>query len=203
MTHTFHASILREYDVRGIVGDTLSEEDALALGRSYGALAASEGAKRIAVGRDGRTHSPELQAALIEGLTASGLDVVNIGMGPSPMLYFATATLGVDGGIQVTGSHNPADYNGFKMLLNGRSVFGEEIQALGRRSTAADWCEGQGKVENAFVEDTYVDRLLQDIEPGHFRVGWDAGNGAGGPVLEKLLKRLPGEHYAIFTDVDG
>jgi phosphomannomutase len=203
MTHTFHASILREYDVRGIVGDTLSEKDARALGRSYGALAVSEGAKRIAVGRDGRTHSPELQAALIEGLTQSGLDVVNVGMGPSPMLYFATATLGVDGGIQVTGSHNPADYNGFKMLLNGRSVFGEEIQALGRRSTAADWCEGEGKVEEADIVEAYVDRLLQDIEPGNFRVGWDAGNGAGGPVLEKVLKRLPGEHHAIFTDVDG
>ena len=103
MTHTFHASIRREYDVRGIVGDTLSEKDARALGRSYGALATTEGARRIAVGRDGRTHSPELQDALIEGLTQSGLDVVNVGMGPSPMLYFAAATLEVDGGIQVTG----------------------------------------------------------------------------------------------------
>ena len=113
MSHTFHPSILREYDVRGIVGDTLHEADARALGRSYAALALSEGAKRIAVGRDGRLHSPELQAALIDGLTQSGLDVVQVGMGPSPMLYFAVSTLGVDGGIQVTGSHNPADYNGF------------------------------------------------------------------------------------------
>ena len=93
MTHTFHASILREYDVRGIVGDTLSEADALALGRGYAALAREEGAARIAVGRDGRTHSPEMEAALVDGLTTGGLDVVRIGMGPSPMLYFATATL--------------------------------------------------------------------------------------------------------------
>ncbi len=127
MTHQFHPSILREYDVRGIVGDTLSEADAYALGRGYAALAQEEGARRIAVGRDGRTHSPMLEAALVEGLTQGGLDVVRIGEGPSPMLYFAAATLGVDGGIQVTGSHNPADYNGFKMLLNGRSIFGAEI----------------------------------------------------------------------------
>ena len=107
----------------------------------------SEGAKRVAVGRDGRTHSPELEAALVEGLTEGGLDVVRIGMGPSPMLYFAVATLDVHGGIQVTGSHNPADYNGFKMLLNGRSVFGAEIQDLGRRAAEGDWSEGEGKVE--------------------------------------------------------
>jgi phosphomannomutase len=109
----------------------------------------------------------------------------------------------VDGGIQVTGSHNPADYNGFKMLLNGRSVFGQEIQALGRRSVAAEWCEGEGKVEEADVLDAYVDRLVEDFQGGEYRIGWDAGNGAGGPVLEKLIKRLPGEHHAIYMDVDG
>ena len=203
MTHNFHPSILREYDVRGIVGDTLSEVDARALGRSYGALAIAEGARRIAVGRDGRSHSPELEAALIGGLTASGLDVVRVGMGPSPMLYFATATLGVDGGIQVTGSHNPADYNGFKMLLNGGSVFGEEIQALGRRAAAADWAQGEGEVEDADIIDAYVERLVQDFQGGEFRIGWDAGNGAAGPALEKLIQRLPGEHHAILTEVDG
>ncbi|MEO7634766.1 MAG: phosphomannomutase, partial [Sphingomicrobium sp.] len=203
MTHKFHPSILREYDVRGIVGDTLSAADARALGRSYGALAIGEGARRIAVGRDGRTHSPELEAALIDGLTASGLDVVRIGMGPSPMLYFATATLGVDGGIQVTGSHNPADYNGFKMLLNGRSVFGEEIQALGARAAAADWVEGDGSVTDADVLDAYVARVTDDFQGGTFNVGWDAGNGAAGPALEKLIKHLPGEHHAIFTEVIG
>ena len=151
MTHIFNPSILREYDIRGIVGDTLTEADAYALGRGYAALATEEGARRIAVGRDGRTHSPMLEAALIRGLTEGGLDVVRIGMGPSPMLYFATHALDVDGGIQVTGSHNPADYNGFKMLLKGRSVFGEEIQALGRRCAAGEWSEGEGKVEDADV----------------------------------------------------
>ena len=203
MSHQFHASILREYDVRGIVGDTLSEADAFALGRGYAALAREEGATRVAVGRDGRTHSPEMEAALIEGLTRGGLDVVRIGMGPSPMLYFATATLGVDGGIQVTGSHNPADYNGFKLLLKSRSVYGEEIQALGRRCAAGDYSEGEGKVEEADVLDAYVDRLVEDFQGGTFRIGWDAGNGAAGPALERLVKRLPGEHHTIFTEVDG
>src|SRR5687767_1795538 len=203
MSHSFHSSILREYDIRGIVGDTLTDADAYALGRSYAALATEEGARRVAVGRDGRTHSPELESALVEGLTRGGLDVVRIGMGPSPMLYFATATLGVDGGIQVTGSHNPADFNGFKMLLKGRSVFGEEIQALGRRAAAGEWCEGSGAVEEAEVAEAYADRLVEDFAGGQFRIGWDAGNGAAGPVLEMLVQRLPGEHHTIFTQVDG
>ena len=203
MTHRFNPTILREYDVRGIVGDTLTGADAYALGRGYAAIATEEGAKRIAVGRDGRSHSPDLEAELVRGLTEGGLDVVRIGMGPSPMLYFATYHLGVDGGIQVTGSHNPSDYNGFKLLLKARSVFGEEIQALGRRCAAGEWSEGEGRVEDADVIDAYVDRLVKDFQGGAFRVGWDAGNGAGGPVLEKLIERLPGEHHAIFTDIDG
>ena len=203
MTHIFHPSILREYDVRGIVGDTLSEADARALGRSYAALALSEGAKRVAVGRDGRLHSPDLEAALIDGITSSGLDVVQVGMGPSPMLYFAVATLGVDGGVQVTGSHNPADYNGFKMLLNGRSVFGEEIKALGRRAEVADWVEGIGEITEADVIPAYLDALLKGFDGGAYRIGWDNGNGAGGEILDRLLERLPGEHHTLYTEVDG
>lgn len=203
MSHQFHRTILREYDVRGIVGSTLTADDARALGRSYAALAVSEGSTKVAVGRDGRTHSPELEAALIEGLTTGGLDVVRVGMGPSPMLYFAVATLDVQGGIQVTGSHNPADYNGFKMLLNGRSVFGEEIQDLGRRAAEGDWSEGRGEISQASVLDAYVEAILKGFDGKAYRVGWDAGNGAGGPIVERLIQRLPGEHFAIYTDVDG
>jgi phosphomannomutase len=203
MTHNFNRTILREYDVRGIVGQTLTAEDAYALGRSYAALAVSEGARRVAVGRDGRTHSPEMEAALVRGLTEGGLDVVRIGMGPSPMLYFAVATLDVDGGIQVTGSHNPADYNGFKLLLNGRSVFGAEIQDLGRRAAEGDWSRGQGTVEEADVVDAYVDALVKRFDGKAYRIGWDAGNGAAGPILEKLVQRLPGEHHTLYTEVDG
>src|SRR5919206_572248 len=147
MSHTFNPTILREYDVRGIVGDTLTEADAYALGRTYAALAREEGARRVAVGRDGRTHSGMLEAELIRGLNEGGLDVLQIGMGPSPMLYFATHYLDVEGGLQVTGSHNPAEYNGFKLLLKGRSLFGAEIQEIGRRALAGSWSEGNGIVE--------------------------------------------------------
>ena len=203
MTHQFHPSILREYDVRGIVGDTLSEADAYALGRTFAAEARDRGARRIAVGRDGRTHSPMLEAALVRGLTEGGIDVVRIGMGPSPMLYFATHHLDVDGGIQVTGSHNPADYNGFKMLIDDVSVHGAAIQSLGSRSAAGQWSEGQGQVEEVDIVRAYVDRLVKDFHGGEFRIGWDAGNGAAGPVLDMLIDRLPGEHRAILTEVDG
>jgi len=203
MTHKFNRTILREYDIRGIVGDTLTEADAYALGRTYAALATDEGTKRIAVGRDGRTHSGMLEAALIRGLTESGIDVMQIGMGPSPMLYFATHYLDVDGGIQVTGSHNPANYNGFKLLLKGRSVFGEEIQGIGRRSAAGDWKDGRGSVEEVDIREAYANRLLEGFSGKPFRIGWDAGNGAAGPILDMLVERLPGQNYTIFTKVDG
>jgi phosphomannomutase len=203
MTHKFNPTILREYDIRGIVGTTLTEADAYALGRTYAALARDEGARRIAVGRDGRTHSGMLEAALVRGLIEGGVDAVLTGMGPSPMLYFATHYLDVDGGIQVTGSHNPSDYNGFKLLLKGRSVFGAEIQALGRRALAGDWTDGNGTTEEVDIREAYVDRLLQGFSGKGYRVGWDAGNGAAGPILDMLVERLPGQHHAIFTQVDG
>ena len=203
MTHRFNPTILREYDIRGIVGDTLTEHDAYALGRTYAAIALDEDARRIAVGRDGRTHSGMLEAALIRGLTDGGIEVVQIGMGPSPMLYFATHYLDVDGGLQVTGSHNPADYNGFKLLLKGRSVFGAEIQGLGRRSAAGEWTDGDGSVEEVDVREAYVNRLLEGFSGKPFRIGWDAGNGAAGPILDMLVERLPGQHFTIYTNVDG
>ncbi|HEY6048420.1 MAG TPA: phosphomannomutase/phosphoglucomutase [Sphingomicrobium sp.] len=203
MTHQFNPTILREYDIRGIVGDTLTEADAYALGRTYAALARDEGAHRAAVGRDGRMHSGMLEAELIRGLTEGGLDVMQIGMGPSPMLYFATHYLDVDGGLQVTGSHNPAEYNGFKLLLKGRSLFGVEIQEIGRRSAAGRWSVGSGSVEEVDIREAYVNRLLEGFSGAAFRIGWDAGNGAAGPVLDMMVERLPGHHHVIFSQVDG
>src|SRR3569623_1634578 len=203
MSHSFNPTILREYDIRGIVGDTLTEDDAYALGRTYAALARDEEARRIAVGRDGRTHSGMLQAALARGLTEGGIDAVLIGMGPSPMRYFSTYYLDVDGGIQVTGSHNPADYNGFKLLLKGRSVFGQEIQGIGQRAAAGHWSSGNGTTEQVDIREAYVERLLEGYSGKPFHVGWDAGNGAGVPILDMLLDRLPGQHHAIYTEVDG
>jgi phosphomannomutase len=205
MAHRFDPTSLREYDIRGIVGEALGPDDARAIGRGFATLLRRSGGKRVAVGRDGRLSSPTLEAALIEGLTASGCDVVRIGMGPTPMLYYAEATLEVDGGIQITGSHNPGNYNGFKMVFEHRPFFGEDIQKIGRLAAEGDWDDGDGSetVTDAEVLDLYVDRLMAGYAGGAYRVGWDTGNGAAGPVIEKLVKMLPGEHHTIFTEVDG
>ncbi len=203
MTHRLNPTSLREYDIRGIVGETLGDADAYAVGRTFGTLIRRSGGTRVAVGRDGRLSSPALEAELVRGLTTSGVDVVRIGLGPTPMLYFAEAELEVDGGIQITGSHNPGHYNGFKMVFFGSAFFGQDIQKLGRMAAEADWEEGSGTVSDADVMDMYVDRLLQNFDGQAFRIGWDAGNGAAGPVLERLVKRLPGEHHTLFTEVDG
>ena len=203
MTHIFDPTSLREYDIRGIVGKSLGTADATAIGRGFATRVRRAGGTRVAVGYDGRTSSPELEAALVGGLTAGGVDVVRVGMGPTPMLYYAEATLEVDGGIQITGSHNPAEYNGFKMVLQHKPFFGADIQDLAKLAAEGDWEEGEGTVSDYFIEDDYVGRLMAGYAGGAYRIGWDAGNGAAGPVIEKLVKLLPGEHHTIFTDVDG
>lgn len=203
MTHQFDRTALREYDIRGIVGKTLNAEDATAIGRGFATRLRRAGGTRVAVGYDGRKTSVALEEALVAGLTASGVDVVRVGMGPTPMLYYAEATLDVDGGIQITGSHNPAEYNGFKMVLQHRPFFGADIQDLARLAESGDWENGAGNVETVDIIDRYVERLMQGFTGGTYRIGWDAGNGAAGPVIEKLVKLLPGEHHLLFTDVDG
>jgi phosphomannomutase len=203
MSHRFNPTSLREYDIRGVVGETLDGDDAEAVGRTFGTVVRRSGGRRVAVGRDGRDSSPEFEARLVEGLTKSGCDAVRIGLGPTAMLYYAEAELGVDAGIQITGSHNPADYNGFKMVLGHAAFFGERIQQLGRMAAAGDWEEGSGSVADEAVVDRYVDRLLRDFDARPFRIGWDAGNGAGGPIVERIVERLPGEHFTLYTDVDG
>ncbi|MFK4004813.1 phosphoglucomutase/phosphomannomutase PgmG [Qipengyuania sp. NPDC077563] len=210
MTHAFHSTVLREYDIRGIIGETLGADDARAIGRTFGSMLREKGGNKVAVGYDGRRSSPMLEHALVEGLTASGCDVVRIGLGATPMLYYAEASdQSVDGGIQITGSHNPPNYNGFKMVFQGRPFFGSDIQELGRRSAAGEWSDGAGDVEERDILDEYVERMLQAIAGvdtaalAGMRIGWDAGNGAAGPALEKLAARLPGEHHLLYTDVDG
>ncbi|MCZ6522645.1 MAG: phosphomannomutase, partial [Alphaproteobacteria bacterium] len=129
--HRFDPTILREYDIRGVVGETLTPADAEALGRAFGTLVVREGGRRVALGYDGRLSSPELESALAAGLFACGLTVSRIGLGPTPMLYFAVHRLEADGGLMVTGSHNPPDHNGFKLMLGTRTLYGADIQALG------------------------------------------------------------------------
>ncbi|BAV65253.1 phosphoglucomutase/phosphomannomutase PgmG [Sphingobium cloacae] len=203
MAHRFHPSLLREYDMRGVVGETLGGADAYAVGRTFGTLAARAGGSAVAVGRDGRLSSPMLERALVRGLTDSGVDVLRIGLGATPMLYFAEAERDVIGGIQITGSHNPRDHNGFKLVFQHRPFFGEAIQQLGAMAAAGDWSEGAGEAETIDLLDAYVARLMQGFDGAAFRIGWDAGNGAAGPAVEKLTQLLPGEHHLLFTDVDG
>jgi len=215
MKHDFHPTVLREYDIRGIIGETLGADDARAIGRGFGTLLRNdlEGMDRppmVAVGYDGRVSSPMLEHALVEGLTSSGCNVRKIGMGPTPMLYYAEASAEeLDGGIQITGSHNPANYNGFKMVFRGRPFFGADIQRLGEMAAQGDWIDGAGSVESVDIVEEYVERLLTALDGVDrsalegLKVGWDAGNGAAGPALELLAKRLPGEHHLLFTEVDG
>ena len=203
MSHSFHPTTLREYDIRGIIGETLGEADAYAIGRGFGTLIARAGGSRVVVGYDGRISSPILEAALVKGLNESGIHAVRVGEGPTPMLYYAECVLEVDGGIQITGSHNPANYNGFKMVFQHAPFFGQDIQRLGTMAAAGDWLDGSAGSEHVEIMDRYVARLVEGFDGGAYRIGWNAGNGAAGPALEKLVKLLPGEHYTLFTDVDG
>ncbi|MDZ3832107.1 MAG: phosphomannomutase/phosphoglucomutase [Sphingopyxis sp.] len=203
MSHVFHPTMLREYDIRGVVGDTLSDADAYAIGRSFATLIVRAGGRRVAVGYDGRLSSPMLEAALVRGINEAGVDALRVGLGPTPMLYYAASTEEVDGGIQITGSHNPPDYNGFKMVFQGRPFFGADIQAIGTMAAAGDWESGTGHADSIDIVDAYVDRLVEGFAGGAYRIGWDAGNGAAGTVIEKLTARLPGEHHLLFTDIDG
>jgi phosphomannomutase len=202
--HRFHPTILREYDIRGIVGETLSPADARVVGRTFATIVRRTGGRRICVGRDGRLSSPELARAVIEGVRAAGVDVVSLGLGPTPMTYFAVHELDTDGGIQVTGSHNPPSHNGFKMMLGKASFFGERIRELGRMAEAGDWEAGEGRIEEVELLDRYVDRLARDYHGTRpLDVVWDAGNGAAGPAMAALAGRLPGRHHCLFAEVDG
>ncbi|WP_193369817.1 phosphoglucomutase/phosphomannomutase PgmG [Pelagibius marinus] len=202
--YNFHSSLLREYDLRGVVGETLSAADAWALGRAFGSLARRRGAGAIAVGYDGRHSSPMLAKTLTAGLAASGIDVIDIGRVPTPMLYLASHILDVDGGVMVTGSHNPPSYNGFKLALNGAPFFGTDIQELGRIAATAEFENGRGGSESISVFDAYVARVLEDVTGSRpLKVAWDAGNGAMGEAMSAVASRLPGRHILLNERIDG
>jgi phosphomannomutase len=201
---TLDPTILREYDIRGIVGETLDADDVRAIGRGFGTLVRRGGGTTAAVGYDGRLTSPAFEAALTDGLVQCGLNVTRIGLGPSPMLYFATHTLPADAGIMITGSHNPPEYNGIKLVLGGHSFHGAQIQDLGHLIAAGDFVSGAGQAEEKSVTAAYVDRLAQDYAGTKpLTVAWDNGNGAAGEVLEALVARLPGRHVLLNETIDG
>jgi phosphomannomutase len=198
-------SIFKAYDVRGIVPSTLNEEVAEALGQAFGTMALAEGEKCVAVGRDGRLSGPSLSAALVRGLASTGIDVVDVGMVTTPMLYFAANTV-CNSGIQVTGSHNPKDYNGFKMVLAGRAIYGDEIQQLRKRMETGDVKKGgqPGHVRNVNVLGPYRDRIVSDVKLARpMKIVVDSGNGIAGASAPEIFRALGCEVIELFSQVDG
>jgi phosphomannomutase len=205
-THRFDPTTLREYDIRGIVGKTLHPADAFAIGRAFGSIISRAGGRTVAVGYDGRLSSPELERPLVDGLKASGMEVLRCGRGPTPMLYFTATTKNTDGAVMVTGSHNPPDYNGFKMMLGRKPFYGPQIQRIGVMTASGDVVpEEQGSEREVSVASDYIARLISDWDGGDraLDVVWDNGNGAAGEVLQRLVPALPGRHVVLNGEIDG
>ncbi|MGK6307459.1 phosphomannomutase/phosphoglucomutase [Variovorax sp. DT-64] len=198
------ASIFKAYDIRGVVPTTLDAEVAEALGKAFGSAARAAGEKAVAIGRDGRLSGPALAEALIRGLMATGIEVIDVGAVTTPMLYFAAHTL-ANSGIQVTGSHNPKDYNGFKMVLAGRAIYGEEIQGL-RRVMEADSAKlaPGGSVRKADVTEAYTKRIVEDIKLARpIKIVVDSGNGIAGASAPAILRAIGCEVTELYSEVDG
>jgi phosphomannomutase/phosphoglucomutase len=196
--------IFKAYDIRGIVGKTLTADAARSIGLALGSEARERGLKTIVVGRDGRLSGPELVDALAAGITAAGVDVIDIGCVPTPVTYFAAHHLDVGSCVSVTGSHNPPDYNGFKMVLGGETLFGDLIQDLRRRIEAGRFAQGRGKITRADVLKAYVERIVGDVKLARpMKIVVDCGNGVAGAIAPELFRRLGCEVQELFCEVDG
>ncbi|WP_298604204.1 phosphomannomutase/phosphoglucomutase [Zoogloea sp.] len=198
--------IFKAYDIRGIVDKTLTVEAVRAIGHALGSEAVARGQQAIAVGRDGRLSGPALAGALADGIRAAGVDVIDVGCVPTPLTYFAAYELGTNSCVSVTGSHNPPDYNGLKMVLGGQTLFGELIQALRQRIIDGNLVTAAtpGKLTQADVVPAYVDKILGDVKLSRpMKVVMDCGNGVAGAVAPELFKRLGCELVELFCEVDG
>jgi phosphomannomutase/phosphoglucomutase len=198
--------IFKAYDIRGIVDKTLTAEAVRAIGHALGSEAVARGQKAIAVGRDGRLSGPELAGALSDGIRAAGVDVVDVGCVPTPLTYFAAYELGTNSCVSVTGSHNPPDYNGLKMVLGGQTLFGELIQALRQRIIDGNLVNAAvpGKLTQADVVPAYVEKIIGDVKLSRpMKIVMDCGNGVAGAVAPELFKRLGCELVELFCEVDG
>ena len=205
-------SIFKAYDIRGVIGKTLDAETARSIGRAFGSEVRAQGGDAVVVARDGRLSGPELIQALSDGLRAAGVDVVNVGMVPTPVGYFAASVpLKLEGGerrvdscIVVTGSHNPPDYNGFKMVLRGAAIYGEQIQGLYKRITENRFESGSGTYQDYDIADAYLDRITSDIKLARpLKLVVDTGNGVAGGLAPRLFKALGCELVELFTEIDG
>jgi phosphomannomutase/phosphoglucomutase len=196
--------IFKAYDIRGIVGRTLTEGTATAIGRALGSEALARGQNAIVIGRDGRLSGPMLAEALARGIRQSGCNVVDIGMAPTGVVYFAGFHLGVPSTVAVTGSHNPPDYNGFKMVLGGETLAADAIQHLRQRIESNDFATGAGSYSKVEILEAYVERVTSDIHAARpLRLAIDCGNGVAGAVAPQLFRRLGCEITELFCDVDG
>lgn len=207
MQHKFDPKILKAYDIRGIFGQNLFDIDAFTVGRCFGTILRDRGKKRVCVGRDGRKSSPQLERALVDGLMACGLDVVRIGLVSTPVLYFAEHALDADGAIMVTASHNPAEYNGFKMCLDKKSFYGDDIQTFASLASQGIYADGQGTSVDVSILPQYISLIRKDFETFYahnkpLTVVWDCGSGAVCSVIHRLLAGLPGKHIPIFDTLD-
>ncbi|MBB5456393.1 phosphomannomutase/phosphoglucomutase [Paraburkholderia sp. Cpub6] len=205
-------SIFKAYDIRGVIGQTLDADAARSIGRAFGSEVRAQGGDAVVVARDGRLSGPELIGALSDGLRAAGVDVVNVGMVPTPVGYFAASVplklaggeRRVDSCIVVTGSHNPPDYNGFKMVLRGAAIYGEQILALHQRIVDENFADGSGSYAEYDIADAYLERIASDVKLARpIKIVVDTGNGVAGGLAPKLFRKLGCELVELFTEVDG
>ena len=207
MTHIFNSTIMRAYDIRGTVNKNLNTTDAYHLGRSFATYMHQNNIKgNLVLGRDGRISSPELYEALVKGLIESGINVIYIGIVPTPALYYAHFTQDSAAAIMITGSHNPGDQNGFKMVMQRASFFGDNIQDLAKIAAKGDYINGEGSVKEVDIKDEYIGTLInRTIKPNgkKLKIAWDSGNGSTGEIVELLTKKLRGEHILLNTKIDG
>ena len=212
LQHIFDPTILRSYDIRGVYEKTLNKEDAFMLGFFYGITVKKKLPTKenplIVIGMDGRLSSPVLEESLNAGLERSGCEVYRIGLSPTPMLYFASHFFKADGAIQITGSHNPKNYNGFKIVLDQNSFFGEDIQKLGKLAKKGYSQTYLGFSKSVSINDQYIEKIIEPIKGidknlANKTIVWDCGNGASGPSVESLTKRISGNHIVLFSEVDG
>ena len=198
------AEIFKAYDIRGIVDKSLTADVVRQIGHALGSLAVEQGQKAIAVGRDGRLSGPELAGALMDGICAAGCDAIDVGCVPTPVTYFAAYELGCNSCVSVTGSHNPPDYNGLKMVIGGTTLALEAIQDLKRRIETGNLKHGKGEKRSADVKTAYVDKIVGDVKLARpLKIVMDCGNGVAGAVAPELFRRLGCEIIPLFCEVDG
>ncbi|MBC3870689.1 phosphomannomutase/phosphoglucomutase [Undibacterium oligocarboniphilum] len=197
-------SIFKAYDIRGIIGKTLDADVAYQIGQAFGSAAAAKGETAVVIGRDGRLSGPELCAALAKGLQSTGVDVIDLGVVVTPMVYFGTHVLGASSGIMVTGSHNPPDYNGFKMVLAGAAIYGDAIQALYQTILKKEFATGQGNYRTHDIKTAYLERITGDVRLARpLKIAVDCGNGVAGAYAADLYRGMGCEVIELFCEVDG